>query len=129
MAPFARVGENARRAVERKAGVDHRHDLLSGVAVVGVIQNGISRDAGSVHEPSPGYLPRNPLYVGDFTNQRSRSHGLADEVERRKNRAKSGMPSKIDHPFAVIKRVFGFVKVPTSLAQRAPSGVGDVQTD
>jgi WGR domain len=43
MVAFARVGENALRAVERKAGVDHRHDLLGGVAVVGVIQNGIGR--------------------------------------------------------------------------------------
>lgn len=71
MGPFTRVDENTLRAVERKAGVDHRHDLLGGVAVIGVIQNGIGRDVGSLHQPGPGYLPGNPLYM-DKIEARSR---------------------------------------------------------
>jgi IS5 family transposase len=34
-----------------------------------------------------------------------------DEVERGKNRTKSKVRAKVEHPFLVIKRVFGFAKV------------------
>ena len=47
----------------------------------------------------------------DFTNQRYRHRGVVDEVERGKNRTKSGVRAKVEHPFGVIKRVFGFAKV------------------
>jgi len=47
----------------------------------------------------------------DFTNQRYRHRGMVDEVERGKNRRKSAVRAKVEHPFGVIKRVFGFVKV------------------
>jgi len=36
---------------------------------------------------------------------------VVDEVERGKNRTKSGVRAKVEHPFGVIKRVFGFAKV------------------
>ena len=47
----------------------------------------------------------------DFTNQRYRHRGVVDEVERAKNRTKSGVRAKVEHPVGVIKRVFGFAKV------------------
>jgi IS5 family transposase len=47
----------------------------------------------------------------DFTNQRYRYRGVVDEVERGKNRTKSGLRAKVEHPIGVIKRVFGFAKV------------------
>jgi transposase, IS5 family len=47
----------------------------------------------------------------DFTNQRYRYRGMVDEVERGKNRTKSTVRAKVEHPFGVIKRVFGFDKV------------------
>jgi transposase, IS5 family len=34
-----------------------------------------------------------------------------DAVERAKNRTKSKVRAKVEHPIAVIKRVFGFAKV------------------
>jgi IS5 family transposase len=34
-----------------------------------------------------------------------------DEVERAKNRIKSKVRAKVEHPIGVIKRVFGFAKV------------------
>jgi IS5 family transposase len=34
-----------------------------------------------------------------------------DEVERAKNRTKSHIRAKVEHPFFVLKRVFGFSKV------------------
>jgi IS5 family transposase len=47
----------------------------------------------------------------DFTNRRYRHRGVVDEVERARNRTKSSVRAKVEHPFGVIKRVFGFVKV------------------
>jgi transposase, IS5 family len=47
----------------------------------------------------------------DFTNRRYRHGGVVDEVERGKNRTKSTVRAKVEHPFGVIKRVFGLVKV------------------
>ena len=37
----------------------------------------------------------------DFTNQRYRHRGLVDEVERGKNRSKSAVRAKVEHPFHV----------------------------
>lgn len=47
----------------------------------------------------------------DFTNRRYRYRGVVDEIERRKNRTKSGVRAKVEHSIGVIKRVFGFAKV------------------
>jgi IS5 family transposase len=47
----------------------------------------------------------------DFTNRRYRHRGVVDEVERVRNRTKSSVRAKVEHPFGVIKRVFGFAKV------------------
>jgi len=47
----------------------------------------------------------------DFTNRRCRYRGYVDEVERGRNRTKSSVRAKVEHPFCVIKRVFGFAKV------------------
>jgi IS5 family transposase len=49
-------------------------------------------------------------HAKDFTNQRYRYRGVVDEVERGKNRTKSSVRAKVEHPFHVIKRVFGCVK-------------------
>ncbi len=47
----------------------------------------------------------------DFTNRRYRHRGVVDEQERRKNRTKSSVRSRVEHVIGVIKRVFGFAKV------------------
>lgn len=47
----------------------------------------------------------------DMTSRRTRyKHGV-DEVERGKNRTKARVRSRVEHPFRILKRVFGFVKV------------------
>ncbi len=43
--------------------------------------------------------------------RRYRHRGVVDEVERAKNRTKSKVRAKVEHPIGVIKRVFGFAKV------------------
>jgi transposase, IS5 family len=50
-------------------------------------------------------------HAQDFTNKRYRHNGSVDEAERARNRTKSKVRAKVEHPFGVIKRVFGFVKV------------------
>lgn len=46
----------------------------------------------------------------DMTNRRYRRNGEVDEVERAKNKTKSSVRAKVEHPFLVIKQVFGFAK-------------------
>ena len=47
----------------------------------------------------------------DFTNQRVRKADQVDEVQRRKNRNKSRVRARVEHVFAVVKRLWGFNKV------------------
>lgn len=48
----------------------------------------------------------------DFTNQRTRkAGGEVDEVKRAKNRNKSKIRARVEHVFAVVKRLWGFTKV------------------
>jgi IS5 family transposase len=47
----------------------------------------------------------------DFTSQRTRKSGEINEVARDKNRNKSKIRSRVEHVFAVVKRLWGFTKV------------------
>ncbi len=47
----------------------------------------------------------------DFTNQRIRKRGDIDEAERSRNRNKSRIRARVEHVFAVVKRLWGFTKV------------------
>ena len=47
----------------------------------------------------------------DFVNRRYRHRGVVDQVEQAKNRTKSKVRAKVEHPIGVIKQVFGFAKV------------------
>jgi IS5 family transposase len=64
----------------------------------------------------------------DFTNQRVRKVGEIDEIKRAKNRKKSKIRARVEHVFAVLKRLWGFTKVryrgPTKNATRAFVGLG-----
>ena len=47
----------------------------------------------------------------DFTNQRVRRGGDIDEAERSRNHNKSKVRARVEHVFAVVKRLWGFAKV------------------
>jgi IS5 family transposase len=47
----------------------------------------------------------------DFTNQRVRRGAEIDEAQRSKNRNKSKVRARVEHVFAVAKRLWGFTKV------------------
>ena len=59
----------------------------------------------------------------DMTNRRgSRNHPLTDK-DRAKNRTKSKVRARVEHPFPIIKRVFGFVCVRyRGIGPRMPTG-------
>lgn len=47
----------------------------------------------------------------DLTNQRVRKGSVTEELERLTNRAKSRVRARVEHVFAVVKRLWGFEKV------------------
>jgi IS5 family transposase len=47
----------------------------------------------------------------DMTCKRTKFKGGVDELQRKKNRSKSSVRAKVEHPFRILKRVFGFDKV------------------
>ena len=53
----------------------------------------------------------------DFTNQRYRYRGVVDEVERGKNRTKSSVRAKVEHPFLVLKGCLGSSKTATGIGE------------
>lgn len=46
----------------------------------------------------------------DMTNRRYRRKRVVDEAERARNKTKSSVRAKVEHPFLIIKRIFGFAK-------------------
>jgi transposase, IS5 family len=47
----------------------------------------------------------------DMTCRRTRFKNYVDDEARRKNTTQSRVRAKVEHPFRILKRVFGFVKV------------------
>lgn len=47
----------------------------------------------------------------DFTNKKGHRHRPLTEQDRARNRTKSKVRAKVEHPLLVIKRIFGFTKV------------------
>jgi len=47
----------------------------------------------------------------DMTCKRTRYKNRVDERQRAKNRSKSSVRAKVEHPFRILKRIFGFDKV------------------
>ena len=50
-------------------------------------------------------------HAQDMTSRRTRYKQMVDQLQRRKNRTKARVRAKVEHPFRILKRVFGFVKV------------------
>ena len=43
--------------------------------------------------------------------RRTKFKHYVDELQKKKNRSKSSVRAKVEHPFRILKRVFGFDKV------------------
>jgi len=47
----------------------------------------------------------------DMTCRRTKFKNYVDELQKKKNRINSSVRTKVEHPFRILKRVFGFDKV------------------
>src|ERR1700739_411216 len=49
-------------------------------------------------------------HAKDVTSRRTRYKDFVDELQRAKNRVKAHVRAKVEHPFRILKRIFGFEK-------------------
>lgn len=49
-------------------------------------------------------------HAQDMTSRRTRYKDYVDELQRAKNRVKARVRARLEHPFRIAKRVFGFEK-------------------
>jgi IS5 family transposase len=110
-------GMKAHIGVDSKQGVVHSvcstAASVSDVHMLPELLHGDERkvwgDAGyqgqtaEIHQAAPA--------AQDMTSRRVKSKAGVDEVEKRKNRTKARVRAKVEWPFRVLKRVFGFTKV------------------
>ena len=97
----------AHSAVVTPANVHDKHplpDLLHGQEQRVYGDSAYASQKDLIHSKAPK--------AHDFTNCRTRkAGGEVDEVKRGKNRNKSKIRSRVEHVFAVVKRLWGFTKV------------------
>lgn len=95
----------AHRAVVTAANVHDKHalpDLLHGS------ERRVYGD--SAYASQKKLIASKAPQAKDFTNQRTRRGGLVDELARAKNRNKSRVRARVEHVFAVVRRLWGFGK-------------------
>jgi transposase, IS5 family len=79
-------------------------DLLHGGETKVWGDGGYQGQTAAIHEAAP--------LAQDMTNRRAKNNkGEVDEIEKRNNRNKSRVRARVEWPFRILKRVFGFVKV------------------
>jgi transposase, IS5 family len=78
-------------------------DLLHGGEKKVWGDGGYQGQTEAIHKAAPA--------AQDMTSRRVKTKAGVDEVEKRKNRTKARVRAKVEWPFRVLKRVFGFVKV------------------
>ena len=61
-----------------------------------------------------------------MTCKRTRYKNRVDELQRAKNRRKSSVRAKVEHPFRILERIFGFD--PVQVSQEPPSGSKSTHT-
>jgi IS5 family transposase len=65
----------------------------------------------SAYQGQTDVIHRHAPRAADMTQRRYRYRDRIDWLERRKNRHKSSVRARVEHPFLVLKRIFGFTKV------------------
>ena len=88
------------------ASVADKHmlpDLLHGAEKKVWGDAGYQGQTEAIHQAAPE--------AQDMTSRRARFKNYVDEEIRRKNTTKARVRSKVEHPFRILKRVFGFTKV------------------
>ena len=115
--PTRHFGMKAHIGVDSKEGIVHSvcstAASVSDVHMLADLLHGEERkvwgDAGyqgqteAIHAAAP--------QAQDMTSRRVKTKAGVDEVEKRKNRTKARVRAKVEWPFRILKRVFGFTKV------------------
>jgi IS5 family transposase len=65
----------------------------------------------SAYQGQTDVIHRHAPRAADMMQRRFRYRDRIDWLERRKNRHKSSVRARVEHPFLVRKRTFGFTKV------------------
>ena len=104
-------------------GVDSRSRLIHSVAATAanvhdsqllpdLLHGGETRVWGDSAYTGQGEVIRQHApRAKDFTHKKGNRQQALTDVERAKNRTKSRVRAKVEHPFLVLKRIFGFDKV------------------
>jgi len=88
------------------ASVADKHmlpDLLHGEERKVWGDGGYQGQTEAIHEAAPK--------AQDMTCRRTKYKDYVDEEAKRKNTTKARVRAKVEHPFRILKRVFGFTKV------------------
>src|ERR1017187_7819375 len=110
-------GAKAHIGVDSKEGVVHsvctsaasvhdKHmlpDLLHGEEKKVWGDSGYQGQTKAIHEAAPK--------AQDMTNRRGQTKQGVDEEQKRKNRTKSRVRAKVEWPFRILKRIFGYTRV------------------
>ena len=75
---------------------------------------GISRPDAAIRAAAPK--------AQDMTSRRMKNKTDVDEEPRRKNRTKARVRARVEHPFRILKRVFGFTGCATEAYGKTTSG-------
>jgi IS5 family transposase len=78
-------------------------DLLHGDETKVWGDAGYQGQTEAIHEAAPK--------AQDMTSRRTKYKNYVDEEAKRKNTTKARVRAKVEHPFRILKRVFGFTKV------------------
>ena len=78
-------------------------DLLNGDETKVWGDAGYQGQTEAIHEAAPK--------AQDMTSRRTKYKNYVDEEAKRKNTTKARVRAKVEHPFRILKRVFGFTKV------------------
>ena len=104
-------------------GVDSRTKMIHSVAATAanvhdsrllpdLLHGGETRVWGdSAYTGQSEVIRKHAPKAKDFTQKKGSRHRPLTDAERAKNRAKSRVRAKVEHPFLILKRVFGFNKV------------------
>lgn len=105
------IGVDSRTGLAHSAAVTaaHVHDKH----LLGDLLHGQERRVygDSAYASQKALISEHAPHAKDFTNQRTRKRGEVDEAERARNRNKSKIRARVEHVFAVVKRLWGFRKV------------------
>ena len=118
-----RKGNEWHFGMKAHIGVDRRHKLIHSVAATAANihdshllpellhgnETGVWGD--SAYQGQSAVIHALAPRARDMTHRRYRRAGQVNRIEQRKNRHKSRVRAKVEHPFLVLKVIFGFRKV------------------